>query len=1232
MDNCYNGQYETYIEERFFERLETCIKDRDLREKIKVAWLSDKQLYTELSSKIGYEFIHYSLHDASHSVSILQYIYLLLGKNRIDKLSVGDLWLLLEVAYSHDIGMSVTYEELVEIWKDKRTINNIIKKLGRVSDEKAMDVFDKIKKLIDKDTNSVSDDFLTNHPNWPIELRKAVSYIHSEYIRQNHPERSKKKIISMIKECSNSKIENRLYKIVGTINHMHGLPFEEIEKQLSARALGFTTDQIHPRMIAMLLRVGDSLDIRNNRFDYWNIQYLGGLPKDSEQHYEKHRAVSEFLVDIHEVKIHIESDNADVCRISRQWLDIIDNELNHMIKYWNSYAPERIWGLYFQTIDLQVKYKSQIFMLDDFEYRLKTEPIKLMNLLSGKNIYKTKLVVFREYLQNAIDATKMKLASQYYNDKKTLNEFLNKKHKETFKDILPNDFSERDFSDRTITINVGTVKDNASNISIEIIDQGIGMDDNGLDALFNIGRGWKEREELSDMILNMPDWLKPTGGFGIGILSAFLMSNKVTYYTKSEKTLRYEMTIYAPNEGGMIEKISKNDYYGPTGTSVSFEIPFGLFLKELWLNYHDSEDASQLTFNDTNDTFKIFDFSNKTYRLNFVVKSLKILIEELMVDIIFPIKIQSDEIELEIDVEANKINDFSRESNNNNALWLDSLQTLVRFNDIEHITNNSNDTITNFGYKGIRVDSENYLNSKNIIVKEESTNLINDGSFLKIDEYKRYLANSFIKSYDIFQGNVDTILDVSRHNFTEEFDLLGNTNIALLEMFRLCNFSMTDKSKINQSLYEALEEFAFYNSDIINQMLDDYLNLFKLLDSYPYTTYNEYVEYLLQEKFNKDVMKNLESLKSELSELEINPLGTINVEIISHIKATLNQLNPYFDKNINPDINLNQLNLRVEMSTDIEKIYLHLQEMDRAFGDKNIGENILDETKKYKDGIQTLKKLLDKLDYRLPEIETRILVKLLIEKGEVYCCYVKNKQNINYFREFGLDSDSNQISENSRFLFLNNLLYVNMSSDYYKKSPVFTNYCNIEDDKTDKKMRINENIEIFKIKLKGSNYNGIENEIAHEFGNVVGDTKPIFSVAVEEDFDKYESICLDFNPYELVMDDEKDKNKSEEKEEIGNIKSKIGYIMNPFGLGREIDKNISHERLYNVDNLYVIHQRFNNSESFRNFIQLVYDCKKVTNKSITYTQVQKTYFELIDNVMKIVMDKKKQEGKNSEKK
>lgn len=56
-------------------------------------------------------FVNYSLHDGSHSRSILQIIERFLGEERICQLSATDTFMLLVCTYAHDYGMAQTFNK-----------------------------------------------------------------------------------------------------------------------------------------------------------------------------------------------------------------------------------------------------------------------------------------------------------------------------------------------------------------------------------------------------------------------------------------------------------------------------------------------------------------------------------------------------------------------------------------------------------------------------------------------------------------------------------------------------------------------------------------------------------------------------------------------------------------------------------------------------------------------------------------------------------------------------------------------------------------------------------------------------------------------------------------------------------------------------------------------------------------------------------------------------------------
>ncbi len=97
-----------HLEEKLYE------KTKDKQSEILFAqWNYDKKIIPTALNAVSSLFPHYSLHDVTHSITIINNIVRVLGIDNIDKLSAIDIWLILEASYSHDIGMIVSSNELV---------------------------------------------------------------------------------------------------------------------------------------------------------------------------------------------------------------------------------------------------------------------------------------------------------------------------------------------------------------------------------------------------------------------------------------------------------------------------------------------------------------------------------------------------------------------------------------------------------------------------------------------------------------------------------------------------------------------------------------------------------------------------------------------------------------------------------------------------------------------------------------------------------------------------------------------------------------------------------------------------------------------------------------------------------------------------------------------------------------------------------------------------------------
>src|SRR6266404_268983 len=91
------------IEEKLRSR---CADNESLRLLI-AQWEYDRRLFHQALTTVAQAFPHYSLHDASHSETILARVAAIIGEQGLSRLSATDLWLLLEAAYLHDSGMIV---------------------------------------------------------------------------------------------------------------------------------------------------------------------------------------------------------------------------------------------------------------------------------------------------------------------------------------------------------------------------------------------------------------------------------------------------------------------------------------------------------------------------------------------------------------------------------------------------------------------------------------------------------------------------------------------------------------------------------------------------------------------------------------------------------------------------------------------------------------------------------------------------------------------------------------------------------------------------------------------------------------------------------------------------------------------------------------------------------------------------------------------------------------------
>lgn len=593
-------------------------------------WKIEKAEYTNRLSTVGMTYQTFSLHDASHSETILKQIAYFLGEDRIKQLSPTDAWLILESAYCHDLGMVVTAKQLYEGFasmsgeefeKLSRSMyendNYDIKaswsyleplfKYGQKVKRGKKDVWD-IEKNENtekyKNLDNLVSIFNSESYEWPIHFAKAFMVLIQEYCRPKHAQMSHNVIVGESeKKTYEGVIPIRLRLLIAEIAVAHTDDRENLLDKLSYKVQGFNGDYAHPRYVAELLRIGDLLDMDNNRFNQYQLAVAGTSSDTSYAHQLKHKAIRDFLITPKEIRVKADfrtEDARNICTACEPgpkmecskperlnslnmkafkelsgWLQMLRQELNFFRQNWLRIVPEDLSGNcpYFEPEILLIDGKDIESDLIDLRYHITAK--RASEIIEGSGLYEDSFVAFiREVLQNSMDAIKRKIyvdleKKNYNNDSKGFCS--------TFSNPLEfYRYISRDINQILVQVECEKNKKGRNYvISFAIRDRGIGISYERIKAMQHIGD--ISEYGTSKQAEKMPVWWKPTGSFGIGMQTIFYFSKifKLRTRTEEEKVLRV-MEFHSTQIGGKIDASFDNDPYEIQkfgfGTEVKIEI------------------------------------------------------------------------------------------------------------------------------------------------------------------------------------------------------------------------------------------------------------------------------------------------------------------------------------------------------------------------------------------------------------------------------------------------------------------------------------------------------------------------------------------------------------------------------------------------------------------------------------------------------------------------------------
>lgn len=547
----------------YFEKLLERKSKEDNTNDYYTQWNYDKEIYKDILLGVRDYYPNYTDHGIKHSETILINILRLFGEETLDTLSSLDIWLLLEAAYLHDCGMYISRDEAKKVISEEgfiRYFNEINSNFNH-----PMHIFTKYFRFDIRENKFEYESkvYDTNH-------EYAIKFLISAYKRKTHAQDLNKIDEFQIKK---KLLPERIYLILYSLSKSHGEDFKKV-LELPRKETGIGKEMGHPIFISCLLRIGDLLDIDNNRISpnlLKNIESI--IPEDSKYHLAKHKAITHFWIDKEKIEItatvNSGKDSYDIAEITGYWFEQIQEEYNNQLYNWKKIIPENFNGILPTLGNLQVNISDYEYIDSKSKPKFTVDINNILNLLMGTSIYDEKEKALREIIQNSIDATYLRV----YEEKKD-------------KSIFLKEFSLKDmkslFIGKEIEIEINkkiekSIEDKINNYwDIIIRDKGIGIDKEKLKYILEAGSSYKDIKK-NLIIEKMPFWLSPSGNFGIGFQSIFMLTERVEIKSKYFYNLKnIDVELLKPdinfkNGGNVYFKKTLINYRQDIGTELKFE-------------------------------------------------------------------------------------------------------------------------------------------------------------------------------------------------------------------------------------------------------------------------------------------------------------------------------------------------------------------------------------------------------------------------------------------------------------------------------------------------------------------------------------------------------------------------------------------------------------------------------------------------------------------------------------
>lgn len=456
-----------------------------------------------LSKRIIDSFPYYTLHDNTHTAGVCKWMYLLLG-DKAKLISMEEAALLLMAACCHDLGMLIGENEETELIAQAKSNYGNWK------------------------------EYIERHPNdrEKLDSKKACHDVVINYVRENHHARVEKIMA-----------DNGFNKYFSDFNREFGIKKELLLAVCKSHGeslenmTALNTDEIDANLCSVLLRLADALDYDSNRAPEILYHFLGldKAENRSSDEWKKNRGGFFKRSDASTLTYSAECDDPRIEADLNGYLDWLKAELPKCFNHIKTYCHKRI-NADNNPIPLLLERDFTRSGYDSAEIRLMMDQNRVLELLSGEELYGEQGVFVRELLQNSIDAVLMRCECD-----------------ESFS-----------FEQGKIDVDVWTDEQNGRYCWFRIKDNGIGMDKDIVQKYFlNVAHSYYNDEEgyIKDLLKQgkKVSSFKPISRFGIGILSCFMGEGKTNRMEISTK--RYSFGKSEPSKPVRLDITGLNGYY-----------------------------------------------------------------------------------------------------------------------------------------------------------------------------------------------------------------------------------------------------------------------------------------------------------------------------------------------------------------------------------------------------------------------------------------------------------------------------------------------------------------------------------------------------------------------------------------------------------------------------------------------------------------------------------------------